>query len=236
MDVGPDGDFGHQLVDQAVAGFAHGGEGRGRAAADVFGKLGGVHVVVVDEAGAEPFVDQWQVFGGAEIGQVGDHGVDQGKVAVALGVVLEGLGFAGAEVGEEVDHRAAAAAPFKGGEGHGFEGGGTGPGAGRVIIGEAGQGRQVAVAGGGEGAAVAVVDELAEDGVHPAFVQVPEFGEGAVGAAVAPAGEEQHGIQVQYVAVGLGRGRVVGEGIEFGDQQGGDFVAVGVGQFEGGEG
>ena len=64
-----------------------------------------------------------------------------------------------------------------------------------VIIGEAGQGGQVAVAGGGQGAAVAVVDQLAEDGVHPAFVQVAEFGEGPVGAAVAPAGQEQHGIQ-----------------------------------------
>jgi hypothetical protein len=62
-----------------------------------------------------------------------------------------------------------------------------------------------------------------------ALVQVAEFGQRAVGAAVTPAGEEQHGVEVQHVAVGLGRGRVGGEGFEFGDELRGDLVAPGFG-------
>ncbi len=80
------------------------------------------------------------------------------------------------------------------------------------------------------------MDELAEDGVDGGFVQVAEFGQRTVGAGVAPLGQQQHGVEVQHIAVLLGGARVGGEGGEFGEQVRGDGVAVGFGLHEGGDG
>jgi hypothetical protein len=126
VEGGPQGGFAGDVVDQAAAGVAQGGEALGGAALDVGLDVGGVGVAVVHQAGGEPFADRRQVLDGAQVGEAGDQQVEEFESAPASG--LSAQGWASRAPKSARKSTTGAAARFEGGEGEGFEGRGAGPG------------------------------------------------------------------------------------------------------------